>query len=444
MIQDRMKCDLLVVGGGMAGLCAGAWAAEHGARVIVVEKAGTVGGSAALSGGVFWTVQSARKAVYHARARAELTSVVSAGYGEAIRWFRRRGVAMSPAMPVLNGRGYQIDILSHLKDCVAAIEAAGGHIALDSTISSLSTDEANCVIGGVVSHADGEVEVSSRWTLIASGGFQNDPELRTRLIHPQARTMRLRSNTTSDGGGLRLGRSVGAAVTEANGGFYGHLVTASPRWGDPRYFTLLSQYHSEYGILINEAGERFCDESEGDHVNALAVLRQPGARAMLVWDEKIQQERVLTPFLQTTPIVDRMEIALQHGAEGGIMQSLEDVERFASAHGFEGAAVGKAIDGFRRSMEQAWEDVRPPRTENHESLAKPPYYVLIVHPAITYTFGGLRIAPDGQVLSADGRPVGGLLAAGADAGDLYKVGYAGGLAQAAATGLRAARTAGYG
>lgn len=442
-MSERLTCDLLVVGAGMAGLCAGARAAEKGARVIVVEKGETAGGSAALSGGVFWTAQSDRKANHHVRSRPELTSIVAEGYGEAVRWMRGRGVTMSPAMPVLNGRGYQIDILTHLRDCVSTIEAAGGIVAVGSTVRALSTDGAGRVTGGVTSHPDGDVEVSSPWTLLSTGGFQNDPELRAQLIHPQARDMRLRSNRTSDGAGLRLGKSVGAAVTGDNGGFYGHLVTASPSWGDPRYFTLLSQYQSEYGVLLNEAGERFCDESEGDHVNTIATLRQPGARAMLIWDEEIQQERVLTPFLKTTPVLDRMQIALQHGAEGGVMGSPEEVERFADAHGFAGAKVAATLKGFARSMESAWEEVRPPRTENHEGLAKPPYYVLIVYPAITYTFGGLRIAPDGQVLGADGAPVGGLLAAGADAGDIYKVGYAGGLAQAAATGLLAARTAGY-
>lgn len=443
-MTERLTCDLLVVGGGMAGLCAGARAAEKGARVVVVEKGDNAGGSAALSGGVFWTAQSDRKANHHVRARPELTSIVAEGYGEAVRWMRGRGVTMSPAMPVLNGRGYQIDILTHLRDCVSTIDAAGGHVALGSTVSALSTDDVGRVTGGEITHPDGKVEVSSPWTLLSTGGFQNDPDLRAQLIHPHARDMRMRSNRTSDGAGLRLGRSVGAAVTEDNGGFYGHLVTASPSWGDPRYFTLLSQYQSEYGILLNEAGERFCDESEGDHVNTIATVPQPGARAMLIWDEQIQQERVLKPFLKTTPVLDRMQIALQHGAEGGVMASVEELARFADAHGFAGATVASSLLHFREAMEGAWEDVHPPRTENHEGLARPPYYALIVYPAVTYTFGGLRIARDGQVVGKTGAPLGGLLAAGADAGDIYKVGYAGGLAQAAATGLLAARTAGYG
>jgi hypothetical protein len=48
-----------------------------------------------------------------------------------------------------------------------------------------------------------------------------------------------------------------------------------------------------------------------------------------------------------------------------------------------------------------------------------------------------------RVLDAAGRPIRGLFAAGADVGDVYKFGYAGGLALALTFGLRAARTAGW-
>ena len=62
-------------------------------------------------------------------------------------------------------------------------------------------------------------------------------------------------------------------------------------------------------------------------------------------------------------------------------------------------------------------------------------------PAITFTFGGLRVDANARVLNAAGRPIPGLLAAGADIGGLWVRAYAGGAATALVFGLQAAHTA---
>ena len=59
--------DLLVIGGGMAGLAGGAAAAEAGARVAVVEKSRNLGGSAAMSAGIVWTAPDYETLRRHAR-----------------------------------------------------------------------------------------------------------------------------------------------------------------------------------------------------------------------------------------------------------------------------------------------------------------------------------------------------------------------------------------
>ena len=72
----------------------------------------------------------------------------------------------------------------------------------------------------------------------------------------------------------------------------------------------------------------------------------------------------------------------------------------------------------------------------------PPYYIIEVIPAITFTFSGLRIDPQARVLDEAGEVIPGLLAAGADAGGVFNRAYAGGLACALVFGLQAAVTAG--
>jgi len=441
--EATITCDLLVIGGGMAGMSAAGWAAERGARVIVVEKAAALGGSAVLSGGVFWTASSHEKIELYGGGDPELARVVFDTYPAAVAWLRRRGIDMSPRIDVLHGQGYQIDIHAHIRGCADLVEQHGGFVILETETTGLLCDEDGRVIGARTRHADGEVTVRAAATLLATGGYQASPELRARYIHPHAETMLLRSNPVSDGAGLRLGEEVGGEVAGTNGGFYGHLVSEPRVWDDERLYVALSQYHSEHALLINERGMRFCDESYGDHANTAHTVRQPRSRAICFWDSRAHAAYATVPVVSVGVPLDKMQVALENGGKGVIAETLDAVATFADAHGFDGAATRATIEAFNHQARHGWEKMAPPRTDDFAALDKPPFYALIVHPAITFTFGGLTIDTGARVLRTDGTPVPGLFAAGSDAGGAFGRGYAGGLALAATFGITAARSAGW-
>ncbi len=74
-------------------------------------------------------------------------------------------------------------------------------------------------------------------------------------------------------------------------------------------------------------------------------------------------------------------------------------------------------------------------------LVEPPFVAVRVLASVTHTIGGLRIDNRARVLRPDGTPVGGLYAAGADAGGIFTGGYGSGLAAALVFGRIAAQTA---
>ena len=443
--SESLGCDLLVLGAGMAGLSAAGFAAERGARVIVIEKAKSIGGSALLSGGVLWTATSPGRMQLYGGGRPGLGDGVLRNYTTGLEWLRRRGIAISPGLSVLHGRGYQIDILDHLRGCGHLVEQHGGHVVLETQTSNLLTDAAGAVIGARTVHADGTIDIHARATLLATGGYQNSAELRARYIHANARDkLLLRSNPHSSGDALRLASAVGAEVRGSNPGFYGHLVSESPAWGQPHLNTLLSQYHSDHALLLNEAGLRFCDESLGDHTNTNQVVTQTNARAICFWDSVVHQANATTAIVKGTEAVDKMQIALQHGGNGCVAQTLGEIGSFATRQGFDGARLSRSIDDYNQRSRNGWETLQPPRAENCAALDKPPFYALVVRPAITHTHGGLSVDAAAHVLKTDGSAVPGLFAAGADAGDVYGIGYAGGLALALTYGIQAVRSAGWG
>lgn len=433
---EQLECDLLVLGSGMAGLTAAGRAAERGERVIVIEKASDIGGSAALSGGYLWTTPSARQSALWDDGDPALRAAVIETFPVLTEWLRRRGVHMEPHQPVLFGRGYRIDILGHLRQCAADVERAGGHVVRETCVRELRVVNKR-VVGAVADHADGAVEIEAKRVLLATGGWQGSPDCRAEHIGPHARDIALRSNPDSVGDGLRLAIAAGAVHAGPNPGFYGHLLASPSRLEKPADFVTFTQYHSDHAVLLNRAGVRFVDESRADHESTQATLRQPGARALLIWDERIQREVALTPPVAGAAPLDKFAVAVEAGAKGAILPDIDSLAGFAASIGFDGAACVGALKDYNARMRDAPETASPSRERHARPLSEAPFRALLVEPAITFAYGGVAIDEQTRALDAWSSPVPGLFVAGADAGNVYRGGYCGGLALAGTLGLRA-------
>lgn len=198
-------------------------------------------------------------------------------------------------------------------------------------------------------------------------------------------------------------------------------------------------YHSEHGVLLNLAGHRFVDESVGDHLNTLAVLEEPEARALFVCDQRVHDEWMLRPYVEGVEPIDAFKLAYRRGARCAVADDLEEFDYLPEEWGYPGSVIRRSLHEFNQACELGRPD--PSRARDAAPLVDPPYYVTELVPAITFTFGGLLIDPQARVLDAQDRPIPGLLAAGADTGGLWFRAYAGGVATALVFGLEAASTA---
>ena len=294
-----MDTDLLVLGGGMAGLSAAAWSVRQGRSVVLVET-GALGGTA-IHAGFIWTAPSfeaLREAV--PEGDPALARQLIDGFDPAIEWVRSLGVECLPAVPVLRfGRGHQTDMTNYLRLCEQIVrEDQRSTILAPASPESLLVED-GVVVGAVVRDAEGVGhEIRAGATLLATGGFQADPELRASEIHPNARNLPLRSNHYSKGDGLRLATSIGARFVNDDAGFYGHLFPAGVEVGENDDYVGITLYYSEHAVLLNLAGERFVDESVGDHLTTLALLQQPEARGLMISDARVREDWILRPYVE--------------------------------------------------------------------------------------------------------------------------------------------------
>jgi succinate dehydrogenase/fumarate reductase flavoprotein subunit len=407
--------DLLVAGGGVAGMAAAAHAARQGAQVLVVEKGDRLGGSGALSAGILWTAPDLHTFEQVCpRGDRELGRVLVEGFDGAVELAREAGVDVSERWTGQMGFGVavQIDIHALLARWAADVLDAGGEIRKHTEVAELLLDADGAVRGAALGRE--RTEQPAGCVLLATGGFQGDPEAVSEFLGEGAEAMPVRSNPGSTGDGLRMGRAAGAALAGPMTGFYGHLVPSPLERFEAGDFLPLTQYHSRECVLVNREGSRFTSERWGDEVSNQALLREPGSRGMLLCDERVRREHAMGPPYPHGQSVDRFELARAAGAR---IASVGTLEELADLSGASAAMLAE------------------------RGLSEPPFWALEVQPTLTFTFGGLAAGADGQVHDSQQRPIPGLFAAGADVGGLQDTGYVGGLILGLVFGPRAAEAA---
>lgn len=433
--------DLVVVGAGAAGLATANRAVDLGARVLLLDKADAVGGSAALSAGILWTAPN-REVLDRIQPDADpvLGPLVVEGYEQAVADVRDAGVDVSDEwLDHLEwGRACKVDIKALFTVWTRKVESSGAVLTGVSDVDLVTDDGA--VTGVRFRHDGTHHSVRARGVVLATGGFQGDPELKQMFIGHGADDIAVRSNPQSVGDGFRLGRSVGAAASRHLSGFYGHTLP-SPLPVNPDVFLRLTLYFSAYGVIVNRLGRRFTDESLGDEVSNQFLIRQPGHRAVLIWDDTVQQDRALAVPYPSGMALDRHAEAKALGARTAETGTLEELVDTVATWGVDRAALTTTLDDYRRAARGEDVALDAPLPARPSPLSTGPFRALEIQPCITIPFGGLRVDGDCHVLDRDNRPVPGLFAAGADAGGAQDLRYVGGIVFGFVFGRRAADAA---
>jgi succinate dehydrogenase/fumarate reductase flavoprotein subunit len=170
--------DLLVFGGGMAGMSAAARACSDGASVILVEKAPAIGGSA-MYAGFIWTAPTVDvMREVNPEGDPALSARVVENYADGLNWVRSLGVEVADPVTVLGyGRGCATDMANYLLACERLVRDNGELLVGWSAQRLLFEDGA--VVGAEIENDAGERrEIRARSTVLATGGFGGDRDLR--------------------------------------------------------------------------------------------------------------------------------------------------------------------------------------------------------------------------------------------------------------------------
>jgi len=464
--------DVVVVGGGNAALCAALSAREHGANVLVLERAPEEqrGGNSAYTGGGFRMVhrgvETVRSVVPDLSAGEientdfgeytaeqylddlgrvtqwycdpDLAETVVRSSTETVQWLHSRGVRFVPRF----GRyafkhegkfkffgGTVVEAAGGGRGLVqaeyAAAEKHGVQVRYGAHVVALLRGRG---IGGVRIFSDGaEEEIQARAVVLASGGFEANREWRTRYLGPGWDMAKVRGTRYNTGDGIRMALDIGA---QAYGQWSGcHSVSwerYAPDFGELDRPIVASRNGYPFSIMVNALGKRFVDEGADFRNYTYAkygrvVLEQPGSFAWHVFDAQV--EHLLHDEYRskgTTKVqANTLEDLVARMGDVDARQFLQTVRDYNAAID-PGVPFNPNVKDGRRTSGLEIE-----KSNWASTIEKPPFSAYAVTCGITFTFGGLKIDTSTRVLDIADRPLQGLYAAGELVGGLFYFNYPG-------------------
>ncbi|HUF21453.1 MAG TPA: FAD-dependent tricarballylate dehydrogenase TcuA, partial [Burkholderiales bacterium] len=284
------------------------------------------------------------------------------------------------------------------------------------------------VYGLNVRHQGRTRTLRCRAAVLASGGFESNPEWRTRYLGPGWDLAKVRGTRFNTGDGIRMALDAGAAPC---GNWSGcHAVgwdRNAPEFGDLAVGDGFQKHSYPFGIMLNAHGERFVDEGADVRNYTYAkygavILRQPGQFAWQIFDKKVtnllRDEYRIRQVTRVT--ADSLEQLVGKLEDVNAAKALETIRTYNAAVRTDIAFNPNIKDG------RCTEGLNVAKSNWANTLDAPPYEAYAVSCGITFTFGGLRITTDAQVVDTDGAPIPGLYAAGELVGGLFYVNYPGG------------------
>jgi succinate dehydrogenase/fumarate reductase flavoprotein subunit len=464
--DDVEAADVVVIGFGIAGGCAALEAARAGARVVLLERAATYGGTSAMSGGHFYLGggTAVQRATGHDDSAEEMYKYLMAvsrdPEPEKIRafcddsvehfdWIESLGFEFErsyfPGKAVIQPnteglmftgnekvhpfrdlavpapRGHKVPVpgdtggTQMVMDLLSErVEEAGVEVRYEVGVTNLVVEDGR-VVGVAWKHFQDKGHLRAEAVVIAAGGFVMNPEMVQEFTPALGEKLFVLGNTYDDGLGIRLGESVGAELR-----FMDEPFITAPFYPPSQLVT---------GIVVNRNGDRFVAEDSYHARTSGFVMDQPDRAAYLIVDSAhIEHPAMpLCPFIDGWETVEEMEEALGIPT-GRLAATLDRYNEFA--HRREDPDFHKHPDWVEPQDHGPWGAF-------DLTLGKALY--------AGFTLGGLRTTVDGQVVDRDGHVIDGLYAAGACAANVAQdgKGYSSGtqLAEGSYFGRRAGRRA---
>ena len=360
------QADVVVIGGGGAGLTSAIAAYEKGASVILIEKTELLGGN---------------------------TNYATAG---------------------LNAAGTSVQKKLGVEDSAELFyedTMKGGKNRNNKALVKVLTGKSSAIVDWLLERGADLNELTStggqsaKRTHRPTGGFGANAKM-VEKYNPKLKGFGSTNNPAIVGDGIVMIEKIGGALVDMD------QIQTHPTVLHKKTNMITEAVRGEGAILVNKDGKRFIDELETRDVVSKAILDQKGKSAFLIFDEEIRTKlKAADGYVKKGYAVEGTleEIAAKIGTDAKTLE--------ATLNKYNEAVKNKADNEFKKKTLP-------------KELTGTKYYAIEVSPAVHHTMGGVRINTNAEVLGKNGRPIKGLYAAGEVTGGIHGANRIGGNAVA--------------
>lgn len=416
---ENITTDVVVVGGGGAGLSAAIAAKEKGANVVLVEKMLMLGGNTnyATAGINAANTKLQKKLGIEDNAELfyndtmkggknvnnpELVKKLTTDSANIIDWLTERGADLSEVVFT----GGQSAKRTHrpaggqavgpvIVDALAeTAEKDGIDVRTESEVTKL-IKTGDKVTGVEVKHKGETYNITAKAVVMATGGFGANAKM-VAEYKPSLEGFGSTSSPAITGEGIKMVKAVGGDLVDMT------EIQTHPTVVHKKTAMITEAVRGEGAILVNREGKRFVSELETRDVVSKAELEQTGKSAFLVFDQEVREKLG----------------AINGYVRKGFTVEGATVEELAGKIGVDAKGLVDTMAKYNGYV-KAGEDKDFGKTALPRELVKAPFYAIEVSPAVHHTMGGVRINTNAEVLTADGKVIPGLFAAGEITGGVH-------------------------
>ncbi len=466
MTIESLEAELVIIGGGGAGLAAALAAAENGCQsILVLEKAGSAAGSTAMAHDIFGAESPVQKRQGIDAPKDELFKIAMEWAhwtkinprivrafidksGETIGWLEGKGLSFELIQYYPN----QVPLVRHsvkghgnalMKTLRNNCQELGVKILTRAPGKKILRDGKGKISGVVAESKKGELRITAKSVIVATGGYGNNREMLKKYCPHYHDTITYDGPPSNTGDGIIMATEIGAATAglgtlNLHGPFLkpksdSHVmkIDAAGFDGAPIRITLWFLAWEPEMIWVNKYGRRFVDEGYQLAFFAFgnAVALQPDGITYTLFDNRtlqiIEKQGLIRPGAASranwlpvsaaTPLPG-LEREVRKQADKGDLKISNSWNEIAGWMGADPAVLKATIDEYNISCDDKHDALFAKDRRYLLPLRTPPYYVIKGHLGLCDAYGGIKINENMEALDIDDKPIPGLYAAGSTAG----------------------------